>query len=108
MPDRVNAYGQPIGPALPDWQPRPWPPSTPMVGRFCRIEPVDPDRDAAGLFEAYAEAPDDRDWTYLASERPSTPEACRTYLAGHRGVPPTRSTTRSRISRPAAPSGPRR
>ena len=81
MPDRVNAYGQPIGPAVPDWQPRAWPPSTPMVGRFCRIEPVDVDRDA-GLFEAYAEAPDDRDWTYLSNERPSTPEAFRTYLAG--------------------------
>jgi RimJ/RimL family protein N-acetyltransferase len=82
MPDRLNTYGQPIGPALPDWQPRPRPPSTPMVGRFCRIEPVDPDRDAAGLFEAYAEAPDDRDWTYLASERPSSHEACRAYLEG--------------------------
>jgi RimJ/RimL family protein N-acetyltransferase len=82
MTDRVNSYGQPIGPALPDWQPCPRPPSTPMVGRFCRIEPVDPDRDAAGLFEAYAEAADDRDWTYLASDRPSSPEACRAYLEG--------------------------
>ena len=51
-----------------------------MVGRRCRIEPVDPARDAAGLFEAYAEAPDDRDWTYIATERPATLEACRAHL----------------------------
>jgi RimJ/RimL family protein N-acetyltransferase len=82
MPDRVNSYGQPIGPAVPDWQPRPWPPRTPMTGRHCRIEPVDPDRDAADLFEAYAAAPDDRDWTYLSSDRPTSLDACRAYLTG--------------------------
>ena len=80
MPDRVNAYGQPIGPALPGWEPRPWPPRTPMIGRHCRIDLVDPDRDAAGLFDAYAAAPDDRDWTYLSSDRPTSLEACRAYL----------------------------
>ena len=80
MPDRVNAYGQPIGPALPGWRPRPWPPRTPMIGGHCRIDPVDADRDAPGLFEAYAAAPDDRDWTYLSSDRPTSLEACRAYL----------------------------
>jgi RimJ/RimL family protein N-acetyltransferase len=80
MHERINAYGQPIGPDLPDWQARPWPSRTPMIGRHCRIEPVDPVRDAADLFEAYAEAPDDRDWTYLATERPVTLEAFRTHL----------------------------
>jgi RimJ/RimL family protein N-acetyltransferase len=82
MPDRLNAYGQPIGPDVPGWEARPWPPRTAMVGRHCRIDPVDPARDAADLFEAYAEAPDDRDWTYLATERPATPAAFRTHLDG--------------------------
>jgi RimJ/RimL family protein N-acetyltransferase len=51
-----------------------------MVGRFCRIEPVDPDRDTAGLFAAYSAAPDDRDWTYLPSARPSTLDAFREHV----------------------------
>jgi len=80
VPDRLNAYGQPIGPDVPGWTPRPWPPRTPMIGRHCVIGPVDPERDAAALFEAYAEAPDDRDWTYLATERPATLEAFRAHL----------------------------
>jgi RimJ/RimL family protein N-acetyltransferase len=82
MPDRMNAYGQPIGPDVPGWTARPSPPRTPMVGRHCRIDPVDPERDTDALFEAYAEAPDDRDWTYLAADRPATPEACRAHLEG--------------------------
>jgi RimJ/RimL family protein N-acetyltransferase len=36
-----------------------------MEGRFCRVEPLDPDRHAADLFAANAEAPDDSLWTYL-------------------------------------------
>jgi RimJ/RimL family protein N-acetyltransferase len=82
MPDRLNAFGQPIGPDVPGWEARPWPPRTAMVGRHCRIDPVDPARDADALFEAYIEAPDDRDWTYLANERPATLEAFRVYADG--------------------------
>ena len=33
------------------------------------MEPLDAVRHASGLFEAYAEAPDARDWTYLPDER---------------------------------------
>src|SRR5512147_182566 len=40
METRTNEYGQPIGPALPDWTPRPLPPRTALVGRHARIEPV--------------------------------------------------------------------
>src|SRR3546814_4077495 len=36
-----------------------------MEGRFCRLEPLDPDRHAADLFEAYAEDRDSRMWTYM-------------------------------------------
>lgn len=65
MTSRCNEFGQPIGDALPDWTPRPLPPHTPMDGRWCRLEKLDPDRHAAALYAAYREAPDWRDWTYL-------------------------------------------
>lgn len=67
MTDTTNHLGQPIGLPLPDWHPPPWPQRTPMQGRFCRLEPLDPDRHAADLFAAYALDVEGRHWTYLAS-----------------------------------------
>lgn len=64
VPDR-NDLGQPVGLPVPDFKPAPRPPRTPMKGRFCRVEPLDPDRHADDLFAANAEAPDARYWTYL-------------------------------------------
>lgn len=62
---QFNAFNQPIGSALPDWVPAGQPTTRPMIGQYCRLEPLDPPRHAAALFEAYAQAPDDRDWTYM-------------------------------------------
>lgn len=62
---RTNELGQPIGDALPGWTARPRPPRTPMEGRFCRIEPLDPGRHAADLYAAYAEDVAGRMWTYM-------------------------------------------
>ncbi len=60
-----NEFGQPIGAPLPDWSPRPFPPRTPITGRFCRVEPLDPDRHAADLFAANRDDAEGRNWTYL-------------------------------------------
>ncbi|MGH7060458.1 MAG: GNAT family N-acetyltransferase [Stellaceae bacterium] len=60
-----NHLGQPIGPPLPGWSPRPAPPRTPLAGRFCRVEPLDPACHAADLFAAYSEDKEGRNWTYL-------------------------------------------
>ena len=68
MIDRRNAFGQAVGEALPGWTPRQWPPRTPIIGRHCRLEPLDLLRHADGLHKAYASAPDARDWTYLPDE----------------------------------------
>ena len=65
MTQNLNDLGQPVGPPLPDWQPRPRPPRTAMTGRFCRIEPLDPARHAMALFAANAEDKEGRNWTYL-------------------------------------------
>ena len=65
MTQHLNHLGQPIGPALPGWKPRPRPLRTAMEGRFCRVEPIDPGRHAADLFAANSDDPDGRNWTYL-------------------------------------------
>ena len=57
---------QPIGFPVDGWQPRPRPPREPMVGRWCRLEPLDPARDAGELFTALAADEGGRCWTYLA------------------------------------------
>ncbi|WP_144634148.1 GNAT family N-acetyltransferase [Bordetella genomosp. 13] len=61
----TNEYGQPIGAPLPDWQPRPLPPRTPIQGRLCRLEPLDAARHGDDLAETFSQAPDGRGWTYL-------------------------------------------
>src|SRR5262245_34257402 len=61
-----NDLGQPIGFPLPGWSPPPAPAREPMEGRFCRLEPLDPDRHAEALFDADAADADGRSWTYLA------------------------------------------
>ncbi len=66
MEPQLNAFGQPIGFALPGWAPPPRPPREPMAGRFCRLEPLDPDRHAAAVFTANAADGEGRSWTYLA------------------------------------------
>ncbi|MGK3996340.1 GNAT family N-acetyltransferase [Sorangium sp. So ce1024] len=60
-----NSLGQPIGHPLPDWTPRPPPPREPLIGRTCRVEPIDPDRHAADLHEADLLDVEGRSWTYL-------------------------------------------
>ncbi|MBV8889510.1 MAG: GNAT family N-acetyltransferase [Alphaproteobacteria bacterium] len=64
MEPHRNALGQPVGFPVPDWSPRPLPPRAAMAGHFCTVEPLEPDRHAAELFDANAEDRDGRNWTY--------------------------------------------
>src|SRR3977135_4440807 len=59
-----NHLGQPVGFPTPGWTPRPMPRRTAMAVRFARVEPLDPDRHAAELFEANAEDREGRNWAY--------------------------------------------
>jgi RimJ/RimL family protein N-acetyltransferase len=63
---RRNALGQPIGDAVDNWTPRARPSITPMEGRYCRVERLDPDRHLASLWTANALDREHRNWTYLA------------------------------------------
>lgn len=67
----VNAFGQPVGEAVPAWTERPRPPRTSMEGRLVRLEPLNTARHAAKLYEAFARA-DTRLWTYVPTEPPTS------------------------------------
>jgi RimJ/RimL family protein N-acetyltransferase len=69
MEQYLNQLGQPIGPPLPGWSKRPLPPRSPLLGRFCQVEPLDPERHAADLFGANNEDAEGRNWTYLPDDQ---------------------------------------
>ena len=81
MSARLNEFQQPIGDPVTGWQPRERPARVTIEGQFCRIEPIELDRHAADLFEAYGTAADGRDWTYLFAEAFTDFAAFREYLA---------------------------
>lgn len=60
---QTNALGQVIGDPVPNWTPPPFPGRSTLSGRYCRLEPLDPARHSAGLFEAWAG--DAALWTYM-------------------------------------------
>lgn len=62
---RINEHGQPVGLELDNWEECPRPPSTAVAGRFCRIEPLDPQRHAQALFDANRLDKEGANWTYL-------------------------------------------
>ena len=80
MEPRRNAFEQPIGTPVPDWNGAGAPGREPLAGRYCRIEPVNVEAHAADLFDAYRSAPDARDWTYLAIGPFETVDAYREHL----------------------------
>jgi len=61
-----NNLEQPIGFAVPDWTPPPHPSREPIIGRYCRVEPLDIERHAADLHAANNTDTEHRNWTYLA------------------------------------------
>jgi RimJ/RimL family protein N-acetyltransferase len=85
MTTRVNELGQPIGPEVPGWTPRPQPPRAVMHGRHCRVEPLDPARHAAELHEANSLDREGRMWTYLFSGPFASFDDYRAWLEAKRG-----------------------
>jgi hypothetical protein len=65
-----NEFGQPVGEALIDWQPRPIRPGW-CFRAFCRLEPLRVEH-ADALFSAYSLAEDTRSWTWLLREPDAT------------------------------------
>ena len=65
MTDCINDLGQPVGEPLEGWTAREHPRNTLMQGKWCRLEPVDPEKHVQDLFLAFSEDQDHRNWTYL-------------------------------------------
>lgn len=65
MTVRVNEYQQPVGEAMEEWTSRSRPGRVVLSGRFCRLEPLESEKHFHDLWEAYGNAPDGRDWTYM-------------------------------------------
>ena len=63
----LSSTHQPIGFALPNWQPRLPPEATVLIGRTCRLEPLDPARHADDLCHAFLQPEAATVWTYLPS-----------------------------------------
>ncbi|MGI9277223.1 MAG: GNAT family N-acetyltransferase [Endozoicomonas sp.] len=76
----LNPFGQPVGHSLQDWTPPPLPGRELIAGRYCRLEPLDPDRHAEALYEAFMSGTDGRNWTYLMSEPFNSFEEFRAWL----------------------------
>lgn len=68
---QFNQYGQPVGFALPDWQPATLPPAIILSGRFCQLAPLTLAHSPA-LIAAFSLAADDRDWTWLGALQPQS------------------------------------
>ncbi len=60
----MNAHGQPVGLPVDLDLPRPVPPRSAMVGRYCSVAPLTAEH-VPGLYSAFAEDRDGRIWTYL-------------------------------------------
>lgn len=80
MTVRLNEFQQPIGVALPAWKGALSPGGQSLMGRYCRVERIDVECHSADLYQAYGEAPDARDWTYLSAGPFETFESYKTYL----------------------------
>jgi len=75
-----NDLGQPIGFPLPDWKPCSPPPRTPMLGRTCRLEPLDAAKHAADLHAANMNDTEGRIWTYMGYGPFETEAAYRAWV----------------------------
>lgn len=76
----VNSLGQPVGERVVGWCPPPAPTREVMAGRFCRLEPVDPERHAAAIHAANALDEAGTMWTYLPYGPFASAEAYRAWM----------------------------
>ncbi|HEY3988247.1 MAG TPA: GNAT family protein [Acidobacteriaceae bacterium] len=69
--DSATVASQPVGRALPAWQPRPRPERRSFHGRYCRVEPLDSARHADALYASLCNASGATGFTYLPANPPA-------------------------------------
>ncbi|MFL6427037.1 MAG: GNAT family N-acetyltransferase [Acidobacteriaceae bacterium] len=79
-PANTTTASQPIGRALPSWQPRPLPERRSFHGRYSQIEPLDPSRHAEPLYTALCNPSNAAAWTYLPANQPASMDEWRSRL----------------------------
>lgn len=65
MSHRINNYGQPVGEELIGWTASQRPERITLVGTYCTLSPFSAEKHGKALFQAYSQAPDGRDWTWM-------------------------------------------
>ena len=80
MQQDKNHLNQPIGFLVPDWKPARLPAREIIEGRFCRLEPLDPERHAASLYAANGSDAEGMNWTYLPYGPFDTPDSYRAWM----------------------------
>jgi len=80
MDYELNDLNQPVGFAIKSWTPPSHPKHEVMAGRFCRLEPLDPQRHATELYSANAQDSQGKSWTYLPYGPFTSIEEYRTWL----------------------------
>ncbi len=65
MDGLTNPLGQPVGFTVEGWRAPERPSRQSMDGRFCRVEPLNPERHSESLFESNSADTEGRNWTYL-------------------------------------------
>lgn len=82
MTPDYTALGDPIGPVVEGWTPRPRPPRTAMAGRLVTLEPLSAAAHADDLFAAHALDTAGRNWTYLPNGPYADASAFRAWAEG--------------------------
>lgn len=82
LESETNELGQPVGKSLAGWKAPPRPERRALVGKYCRLEPLDATRHAAALHAANSVDVDGRNWTYLPYGPFATLDAYRDWVAG--------------------------
>ena len=81
--NNTNELGQSVGFPVEGWRPRPRPPRNAMTGRYCVVEPLQPDIHAADLYQAVMEDKEHRVWTYMPYGPFHTFENYRSWLESY-------------------------
>jgi NAD(P)H-dependent FMN reductase/RimJ/RimL family protein N-acetyltransferase len=79
----ATAASQPIGRALPNWQPRPLPEHRSFRGRYCTIEPLDAAKHAEALYASLCNPSDASGFTYLPANPPADRNEWRSRLENY-------------------------